>query len=72
MAEWTRLDQTYTQRVAHLKTASGGLNGSNLLDATTLVDDAFSDSLTGGLDNDWFFAGPGDTSDRVVATEQLN
>lgn len=74
MAEWTRTDQTYAQRVAHLKSSSGGTNGTNLLDATTLIDDAFNDSLTGGAGSDWFFATqpPGDALTDRLGTETVN
>jgi Ca2+-binding RTX toxin-like protein len=73
LAEWRRTDQTYAQRVAHLRTG-GGLNGANLLNSATMLDDAFINSLTGGLNLDWFFAKqPGDTlTDRVNPAEQVN
>ena len=78
IAEWRRTDQIYTQRVAHLK--SGGVdsfNGTNFLNATTLIDDVFTNSLTGGLDNDWFFGKTSGTlldklTDRIAGTEQSN
>ena len=71
MAEWSRTDQTYAQRIAHLSTASGGLNGSTLLNATSIANDTnAADQLTGGVDNDWFFASVGDnTVDIVLASE---
>jgi Ca2+-binding RTX toxin-like protein len=78
VAEWTRTDQTYAQRVAHLKTGgAGSLNGANLLDATTVLDDGFANTLSGGGNSDWFFAKMAGTpldsvADRVVATEQSN
>lgn len=31
----------------------GGLNGTNYLNAATLIDDVFSDTVTGGADADW-------------------
>jgi hypothetical protein len=72
LAEWRRTDLAYAQRVAHLKTG-GGLNGANLLDATTLLDDAFTNTLTGGLNLDWYFAKqPGDTLIDLAAGETVN
>ena len=53
--EWSRTDQTYTQRVNHLW-YGGGLNGSYLLNDVTTHDDAAVDRLTGSSDRDWFFA----------------
>jgi hypothetical protein len=71
LAEWRRTDQTYAQRVAHLKTG-GGLNGANLLDTTTLLDDGLADTLTGGLNLDWFFAQNPDTITDLAAGETVN
>jgi hypothetical protein len=53
--EWTRTDVTYAARVADLSNG-GGLNGSYVLNATTLQDDGAVDVLTGGPDSDWFLA----------------
>jgi hypothetical protein len=55
LREWTRTDQTYEERVDHLRNG-GGLNGDVILDGTTVFDDAAIDELTGGGDRDWFFA----------------
>lgn len=58
LAEWTSAD-TYLNRIAYLTgTKTGGLNGTTLLiKGTTVLDDSrANDSLTGGLDTDWFFA----------------
>jgi hypothetical protein len=64
MAEWGRTDltgtalQQYQARVAHL-TSGGGLNGTWLLNATTMHDDGAADTLTGSaVAFDWFVAGP--------------
>src|SRR5262249_54232815 len=51
MAEWRRTDQTYAQRHTHLR-LGGGLNGTTLLNTTT-VHDAGTDTLTGGTGLDW-------------------
>jgi Ca2+-binding RTX toxin-like protein len=57
-AEWSRTDETYAQKLAHLNGgATGGKNGSFILDETTVDrDDAGPDDLTGGKGKDWFFA----------------
>jgi hypothetical protein len=58
--EWARTDATYAARVADLSNG-GGLNGSYVLNATTLPDDGAVDVLTGGADSDWFLANAQDT-----------
>lgn len=70
IAEWSRTDRTYAQRVTSLKTG-GGLNGTNLLDASALLDDAVADILSGSLNLDWFFAGTLDTPTDLLG-EQVN
>ena len=62
MAEWGRTDltgtdlQQYQTRVAHLA-SGGGLNGTWLLNASTVHDDGAADTLTGStVAFDWFFA----------------
>jgi hypothetical protein len=69
MAEWTRTDQTYAQRHTHLR-LGGGLNGTVRLNTTT-VRDSGTDSLTGGSDQDWFFA-LGDVLTDRVSGERVN
>jgi phospholipase C len=56
-AEWSRTDETYVQKVAHLDGgATGGRNGTLILDQTTVHrDDAGPDDLTGGTGMSWFF-----------------
>jgi subtilisin family serine protease len=73
IAEWSRTDLSYAQRVGHLKTG-GGFNDGNVLDATTLTDDTFDDNLSGGTGTDWFCAlqPPGDVLTDRLASEQLN
>ena len=57
MAEWTRTDLVYADRINHLNgTVFGGLNGSSVINATTVFDDAAVDSLHGGNGLDWFVA----------------
>jgi predicted extracellular nuclease len=56
-AEWSRTDQTYQQRVAHLNGgATGGMNDSYFLTASTVHDDGATDTLHGGSGLDWLFA----------------
>jgi acrosin len=81
MLEWSRTDLTgsaqdqFNTRVNHI-VGGGGKNGATTLDATKVIDDAASDSLTGGGDIDWFFkSGSGPTLDKIVdlaAGERLN
>jgi Ca2+-binding RTX toxin-like protein len=53
MNEWTRTDKTATERVHNLR-QGGGLNGSVVLDSTTLFNDSDEDKLTGSSGYDWF------------------
>jgi Ca2+-binding RTX toxin-like protein len=55
MAEWSRGDLGYTDRVTNLR-VGGGLNGLTVLDASTVLDDLAKDTLRGGDSLDWFFA----------------
>jgi hypothetical protein len=62
-------------RIAFLNgTSSGGLNGSVLLNSTTVQNDAVANSLYGGAGLDWYFAGvldllynqaPGDVTTHI-------
>jgi Ca2+-binding RTX toxin-like protein len=76
-AEWSGAS-TYADRIGHLRgTLPGGLNGTNFLNAATLVNDASVDVLNGKKGVDWFLlnsVAPGvlDTADRSgteVATD---
>jgi Ca2+-binding RTX toxin-like protein len=72
MAEWTRSDRTYAERVVALRTVTpGALNGPNLLTSNTLVKDKFTDTLTGGTELDWFFSTPTDRLGDLLAGEQV-
>jgi Ca2+-binding RTX toxin-like protein len=54
MAEWTRSDLSAAQRIAHLQSGgAGALNGTTLLDASSLIYDAVPDLLTGGAGDNW-------------------
>jgi hypothetical protein len=56
MAEWGRTDADYATRVAQLLgTESGGLNGSYLLNTSTVSENGVSDVLNGGTGMYWFF-----------------
>ena len=67
MAEWGRTDADYQARVNHLNgTLGGGLNGGLLLTASTVHDDAASDTLSGGAGMDWFFALLSGTNKDVI------
>ena len=59
MAEWTRTDMSYADRVAHLA-SGGGLNGVLVLNDTTVFDDGTKDTLRGKKGLDWFFANEDD------------
>jgi hypothetical protein len=76
LAEWQRTDETYAQRIAHLK-LGGGLNGSNVLVwGKTVKDDSTPDILNGGVGGlDWFFANLAagqDTINNRNSNEQVN
>jgi Ca2+-binding RTX toxin-like protein len=54
--EWSRLDQTYAQRVTHLRSGGfGSLNGGTTLDDASLIVDAAVDDLKGNGGDDVFF-----------------
>ena len=54
LSEWTSAN-SYDNRVAHLLgTLAGGLNGTTILDPTTVLEDARKDTLTGGSGRDWY------------------
>jgi hypothetical protein len=73
LAEWGS-NADYTTRIAHLMgTISGGLNGSNILNTTTVHDNGMVDTLIGGAGMDWFFQGMMDvlknqTSGEIVTS----
>ncbi|HKB02490.1 MAG TPA: PKD domain-containing protein, partial [Gemmataceae bacterium] len=72
MAEWTS-GADYQTRIAHLRgTTPGGLNGSYVLDAATVIDDLAPDRLHGSGGLDWFFTGVGDVVSSQAPDEELN
>jgi hypothetical protein len=54
MAEWTRTDLAYADRVDHLLNG-GGLNGAYLLNATTVTGNGAGNTLLGGAGLDLYF-----------------
>ena len=54
MAEWDSSD-SYSTRVSKISNG-GGLNGSYVLNSTTVFDDGMPDYLYGGAGLDWYFA----------------
>lgn len=54
-AEWSRTDISYADRIANL-TNGTGLNGTHVLDGTTIFDDNATDILLGLRGLDWFHA----------------
>jgi autotransporter-associated beta strand protein len=72
MGEWTSAAD-YQTRVAHLRgTMPGGLNGSFVLNGTTVLDDLEVDLLSGGGGLDWFFTGVGDVIVHLAPGEEEN
>jgi len=58
LAEWSRTDIDYATRIGHLNgTISGGLNGSYLLNTSSVQKDGMVNDLYGGAGLDWYFAG---------------
>jgi hypothetical protein len=77
MAEWGQTSVSYSNRVSHLLgSTSGGLNGSYLLNADTVLADAVADSLYGQAGSDWFLVtGSGslkDTANDLASGEVLS
>jgi hypothetical protein len=69
MAEWTRTDETYAQRVDHLLNG-GGLNGSYLLNTSTVTGNGGGNTLLGGTGLNLYFGNPNlDTNDWDPSTE---
>ena len=54
LAEWSRTDLGYQDRVDHLNgTVAGGLNGFYLLNSSTIFDDGFLDGIFVGPGQNW-------------------
>jgi Ca2+-binding RTX toxin-like protein len=78
MREWSRTDleggapSQYQARVYHLQGVSGGLNGTTILDLSTVIDDGAADSLHGEADLDWFFQFGADVIASLDNWEHVN
>jgi Ca2+-binding RTX toxin-like protein len=59
MAEWSRTNLDYDDRVNHIL-HGGGLNGSTVLNSTTIQNDKATDILMGGSGLDLYFASSAD------------
>jgi hypothetical protein len=72
MAEWTRTDEVYQQRVRHI-TRGGGVNGSTKLNPATVHGNGGGNTLLGGsADKDLFFGSKTlDTTDWDSNTESF-
>ncbi len=67
MAEWGQTGVSYLNRINFLNgTTSGGLNGSYLLNATTVLADGAADTLYGAPGSDWFF-----TTDSALKLDRV-
>jgi Ca2+-binding RTX toxin-like protein len=55
LEEWSRTDLGYSDRIDLLRNGSV-LNGALQLNRTTVKDDLFANTLTGGAGQDWFWA----------------
>lgn len=64
MSEWTSA-KAYADRVTHLRTGTGGSNGTTKLDASSVQNDSAADTLSGTTDLDWFFQSAGDVLDAI-------
>jgi Ca2+-binding RTX toxin-like protein len=65
MSEWTRLDLVYSDRVSNISLGTG-LNGSFVLNETTVFDDSAKDHLAGKKGLDWFL---GDSDDDKIGVD---
>ncbi len=68
LAEWDRTDRTFSQRVNDLS-KGGGLNGSNVLTASTVTEDSQANTLSSGTGQTWFVA---HAKDHVHSTSKAN
>ncbi len=68
VAEWDRTDIGFTQRVLDL-TSGGGLNGSYVLTASTITEDAQANTLASGTGQTWFIVHSRDLVVNKKATD---
>ena len=72
LAEWAGAN-TYPIRVANLRAGVGGIRLQASGAGATVFNDPLSvDTLTGGLNNDWFFANPADILTDLTVPEFLD
>ena len=64
LAEWNQSTLTLARPMDHLQ-HGGGLNGTNLLNSTTLAEDHAKDVLHGTPNADWLISGDGDRIDKL-------
>jgi Ca2+-binding RTX toxin-like protein len=69
LGEWDSPTDSYAVRVDKLRHGTGGLP---ILNATTVIDDAVADDLTGGAGLDWFFAAANDRIHHKSNAELVN
>ena len=69
-AEWLRTDLSYTERVGHL-ISGGGLNGTILLNSSTVLDDSAKDKLEGKKDLDWFLGNDDDDDIKDLFANEI-
>jgi hypothetical protein len=71
LAEWSS-GADYATRIAHIiGTMPGGLNGTNVLNSTTVHDNGKADTLIGGTGMDWFFQGMTDVIKNQASGETV-
>jgi predicted outer membrane repeat protein len=70
MDEWSRTDETYCERAAHITGAAGGVNGPFFLAGSgqgqTVFDDQSTDKLTGSSSLDLYFAHMSGTNQDTI------
>ena len=70
LAEWGNVVNSYATRVANLRAGVAGVRLKASGAGATVFNDAPSvDRLTGGLNNDWFFANPLDVTTDLAISE---
>jgi Ca2+-binding RTX toxin-like protein len=73
LAEWVRTDETYAQKLAHIRgSVSGGLNGSAHFNASTVTKRQAGDILFGGAGLDWFCVAHRSEIKDLQPGEQVN
>lgn len=71
MAEWNRRDSSYGVRIDRITgTTSGGLNGSYLLNSSTVLNDNAVDQFFGNKSADWFILHSGASADVLNDLER--